>query len=501
MGLNFKNETEVLYLSFLKNRQRFVKPMLFASLIFCIIVGAGYRSVALKNEFGYASHQIAAYISMASFFGSDPGLYSLKDFLLMTSKPEKYIYTIGRSPNKPDRFLKTEFGWALILNCILKDNIRGLRNIALSIAKYQLMIDIVVFIILFFVGLKLAGGIGGFSAAYLYAVFKIPISLMTIVVYYYWPIPFSALSLLFLTIVLKPKEDVSASNTWYFKYIIWGVLIGFAASVRHYFLFLPIFLAPLFFIRSRSWKKGIILFLMIIIGQMIVVAPTIMLNKKHVGEYAIVTRGFWHLFIQGVGLYKNPWGIKDSGDVTANEWAMARGSPSMFGSTESQADAWFKKQYFKMLKEHPEVFIGNFLKHLYRGLTVGAINFEFVGLIDQGSRSAKLLKNIFPWMVLSAFILLFFFSRDVFWTGLLVVAQGLFLLLVIVTWFSNYTNFLSGYIPVFTLLLGISIGVHVKVVLAFIESGIRCWIWNKGFRELFKDALICYQQKQLDSPS
>ena len=120
-----------------------------------------------------------------------------------------------------------------------------------------------------------------------------------------------------------------------------------------------------------------------------------------------------------------------------------------------------------------------------------------MGLLDQGSKAAGLLKTIFPWMVLSAFILLFIFSRPTFWAGLFVIAQGLFLLLVVVTWFSNYINFISGYVPVFTLLLGVSIAVHIKTLLAFIEGGIRCWIWDKGFKAWFKEALVCYQQRQL----
>jgi hypothetical protein len=194
-----------------------------------------------------------------------------------------------------------------------------------------------------------------------------------------------------------------------------------------------------------------------------------------------------------VGLYPdNPWGIPDSGDITMDEWAKARGNPNMFKDTEA-SEEWFKKQYLKMFREHPEIFIGNFLKHLKGGLTVSPTDFQFFGLIDEPD-GFYLVNKFFPWLVLSALCILFIVSRDQFWIGVAVSLQGLYLLLVIVTWFPPYIPFIASYIPVFVLLLATAVAVHIKMLIAILEGCIRCWVTDSGIKSLPKVIVDCYSE-------
>ena len=497
---------------FLASRHRFVKPTLFCVLLMSVAIGAGYRCIVLKERFQYTKDGIGWFLTMASNFRKAPGMYSWEEYLFIRENPSEYVYTIGKSAYEPLSAAYSEWGWAFILHLILKDGIKGMDNIALYIVRYQLMVELVVIIILFWIGKRIAGPVGACLAPILYSIFKIPMILMSEPHYYYWTIPFSTLSLFFWTIVYRPEYNKSripwkyvhfsiyglfnnkTRISWkYVNFFIYGLLIGFATFVRLYFLFLPLFFAPFLFIREKSLKRGIILLLIIFLGQSIFLAPLVLYNKNNYGKYTIKCRGHWHLFLQGVGIYKNPWGIPDSGEVNLNEWAVARGAPDMFKEAEA-SEKWYKEQYFKMVKEQPEVFLGNFLRHLKRGLTVNTIDFQFFSIIDNHSPGMYRFMALFPWMLLSAFLLLFIVDRNKFWIGLAVVLQGLYLLLVVVTWFGNYTQFIAAYIPAFIVLLALAVAIHVKVLIAVIEGSLRCWIYNKGIRALPKEIVNCYRE-------
>jgi len=496
----FKAIVSRLYYYFLAHRHRFVRPILLMVLILSVIIGAGYRSIVLKDRFVYEKQSFEWIISMASNYGRAPGKYSWEEARFIREHPDEYVYTVGKSKFKPKSKMRSEIGWPLILHLILKDGIKGLDNIALFIARYQLMVELFVIVLLFWAGKGVAGGAGACLAAFLYGTFKIPMVLMSDAYYYYWTIPFSALSLLFWTVVYRPGDDRIKIHWKYLSFFLYGVLIGFASFVRLYFTFLPLFMAPLLFVRERAIKKGLVLLAIILLGQSVFLVPQIVYNKKHFGEYALTTRGHWHLHLQGVGLYPdNPWGIPDSGEINLNLWAVERGCPDMLKPSPDGRDPtdaseeWFKKEYFKMVKEHPEFFIEKFFKHLKGGLTVSPTDFQFFGLVDKPT-GFDLVNKFFPWLVLSALCILFIVSRSQFWIGVAVSLQGLYLLLVVVTWFGNYTPFIASYIPVFILLLAMAVAVHIKVLIALIEGSIRCWVNDNGIRSLPKTVVDCYRE-------
>ncbi len=472
-----------LYRNFLIRRNKFLQPFLFCVLVLSLIVGAGYRSIIIKERFSY-DDGLGAYVSMASNFTRAPGKYSNDEYAFIKNKPDEYIYTVGKSKFEPMSPMSSEIGWSVILSLILKEGTKGLNNIALFIVRYQLMVELLIIIFLFWIGKRIAGVAGALLVPLLYAIFKMPMVMMSEAKYYYWTIPFSILSLVFWTVIYRP-EDNNIKVYWkYLSFFLYGILIGFATSLRVYFLFLPLFMAPFMFIREKAIKKGIILLMIMLLGQSVFLVPQIFYNKKHFGKFAITTRGHWHLFVQAVGLYpNNPWGIKDSGEINLNEWAKARGAPDMFENIEN-SEKWYKRQYYKMFKEHPEIFIGNFLKHFKNGFTtIHPHDFYFFGFSSDKNSDMDLIGNIFPWMVLSSLFLLFVLSRNQFWMIIAALLQGLYLLLVVVTWFANYTPFMAGYIPVYILLLAVSIAVHMKLLVALMEGGVRCWLNGSGLRD------------------
>ena len=343
------------------------------------------------------------------------------------------------------------------------------------------MIDLSVIIILFWVGKRIAGPAGACFAPLLYSIFKMAMVVMSWVGYYYWTIPFSALSLLFWAVIYQPENKKIKIHWKYLSFFLYGVLIGFATFVRLYFLFLPLFMSPLIFIREKSIKKGIILLMIILFGQSFFVIPQILITKKHFGRYALTTRGSWHLVVQGLGIYQNPWGIKDSGDLTVAAWAVERGGPDLNKDGMEAYNKFLGKEVFKIFKEHPEIFFRNLKNNMIGGMTISTHYFQFFGIIDTFPSMLNLFK-VFPWLILSAFILLSILSRDKFWVAAPVFLQGLYLLLVVCAFFPSYIPFVASYIPVFVALLAIATAVHVKLFIALTEGGVRCWVNGAGLR-------------------
>lgn len=481
-----------IYNYFLINRHRLVKPLLPTVLIISLIIGAGYRSVVLKESYE-VWNGLGVFLSLASNFHKTFGKYSFEEYQEILKNPDSYVYTNGKSGFKPNGSIENELGWSFILSFILEEGVRGVNNLALIIARYQVMIDLSIIIILFWVGKRIAGPTGACLAPLLYSIFKMPMVVMSWVTYYYWTIPFSALSLLFWAVIYRPDDEKIKIHWKYLSFFLYGVLIGFATFVRLYFLLLPLFMAPLLFIREKSIKKGIILLMIILFGQSFFVIPQILITKKHFGKYALTTRGSWHLVVQGLGIYPNPWGIKDSGDLTVAAWAIDRGGPDLNKDGMEAYNKFLGKEVFKMFKEHPEIFFRNFKNNMIGGLAISTHYFQFFGIIDTVPVRDRLFK-VFPWLILSAFFLLFIFSRNQFWMASAVFLQGLYLLLVVCTFFPSYIPFVAGYIPVFVLLLAIAVAVYIKTGLALIEGGIRCWIQGNGIKALPKMIVDCYQE-------
>lgn len=478
-----------IYNYFLINRHRLVKPLLPIVLIISLIIGAGYRSVVVKENYEIWNG-LGVFLSLASNFHKTFGKYSFEEYRAIDKNPDEYVYTRGKSKFEPNGSIENELGWSFILSFILKEGVKGFHTLALIIARYQVMIDLSIIIILFWVGKRIAGSAGACLAPLFYSIFKMPMVVMSWVTYYYWTIPFSALSLLFWTVIYKPEDD---KNKKYISFFIYGAFMGFATFVRLYFLFLPLFLSPLIFIREKAFKKGLILLFIMLLGQSLLLIPQVLLTKKHHGVYALTTRGSWHLVVQGLGIYPNPWGIKDSGDVTVAQWAIDRGGPDLNKDGMNAYNEFLRKEVLKMVKEHPEIFLRNFLNNMQGGMTISTHFFQFFGIIDTVPSMLNLFK-VFPWLILSSFFLLFIFSRNHFWIASAVFLQGLYLLLVVCTFFPSYIPFVASYIPVFVALLAIATAVYIKSFLALIEGGVRCWVQNKSIKTLPKMIIECYRE-------
>ena len=509
-----KNITATVYKHYDVNKQKIAYIIGLLGLILPLVIGAGYRAQVLKERFKYQIGNMAWALSMASTYTKAPGLYNYREFENMIKNPDEYIYTDRGNPKFATSSLRTDIGYPFILRLILKDNIKGVDKIAWHIARYQLMVDLFVIVVLFFAGFRILNITCAILAALLYAVFKIPMVQMSFVEYYYWPVPLSALCLLGLTFIFRNRKDrIGISFLTVLIFLGFGLLIGFATYIRLIFFNLPFVLLPVLFLREffiqketallslrklfyPAIRKTITLFMAILLGQMVFVLPICFYNKTHHGKFALSDRQFWHLPLQGIGLYKNSWGIKDSGDVSINEWAMERGAPSYMGQPTDvieKAEIWHKEKYFEMVKENPKFFINNFFNNFNKGLTVNEADFVFYGFFSAGSKAHQWFVSIFPWMILSSIILMYFLLRNQFWMTSAVMLQGLYLLLIVVTWFINATDFIAGYIPVFILLLAISLAVYLKIIISFFESTLRCWLnGNLKQQKLFEEFMNCY---------
>lgn len=503
-----------LYERFLKTRHRFVKPVIFLILLISLVVGAGYRAVDIKKNFGI-NGGFEFYVEMASHFWTEPGGYNFEEGLKIKENPDDYVFT--HYPKEPaTASFENEKGWEFILSLIFKEGTRGIQNLAMTVVRYQMMLDLLVIILLFFAGRSIAGPLGGSFAAVLYALFKPSIMMMSWVSYYYWSIPFSALSLLFWAAIYKPESRTYSLKVLFSLFFLYGVVIGFATSLRLSFLFLPLFLSPLIFFRERNYKRSLILILAMLMGQGILLVPQVLITQKYYDRYTLSVRGKWHNVIQGLGAYPNPFGVKDSADLTAIDWVMERGGPDLNKVGIQEYDKFVMKEIVCLFKERPDIFLRNFKTNFCSGIAMtpkdrvryigGPAFFGILdtdkkfGILDSNKKyvryDPKILKltRIFPWLVLFSLLVLFFFRKKNFGPLITVVFQGFYMLGILCVYFPPADVHTTNYFPVFVLLLSVGLAVLVKGVVSIFEGSVRYRIdenktnsWSATIKKCFQE--------------
>ncbi|MDO8125644.1 MAG: LamG domain-containing protein [Candidatus Brocadiales bacterium] len=457
-------------------------------LLLSLLIGASYRAVEVEETFGINKGS-EAFINMASYWWSNPGAYNFERYVQMMENPNDYIYS-SRPKEPATGSFENEKGWAFILSIILKEGTSGIHNLALTIVRYQMILDLFVIVLLFWAGRALAGSIGGGLAAILYATFIPSINMVSWVSYYYWAVPFSALSLVFWTAVYKPERRTYPLRYASVLFFLYGMVMGFAVSVRLNFLFLPLFLSPLIFVRERAFKRSLVLLLAMLIGQGILLVPQVLITYKHYGKLALSVRGKWHHVVSGFGSYPNPFGLKDSGDLTAVNWAIERGGPDLNKLGIQEYDRFMKKEAIRLIKERPDIFLRNFKNNFYTGITLtphGRVRYiggpGFYGIIESDTDVylPKILKLacLFPWLVFFSIFILFFFWHERFWPFISIMLQGLYVVAILCIYFPPVDVHSTAYFPVFVLLLAVAVTIFVRGVLAFLEGALRCWI-NDG---------------------
>lgn len=430
-------------------------------LILIVILGASHRAAVLKENFQIIGGP-GVFLSMAAHLGHALGAYSDQEASLAIEKPKEFVYDPGNTKYKAKSVINNEIGWSFILRLILPSGIKGMQNIALEVVRHQILVDLLVVLFLFFVGRALVGNLGGLLAALGWATFKMPMVFASWFVYYYWPIPFSALCMVIWACLFRPEDKDTSYWTNLAAVFFFGLVTGLATWVRLHFLLLPLVYAPFILIRAGFNKKGLLLLLVFFAGHMLLVTPTLFWNKHYHGRYAITTRGAWHGALSGLGAYPNPWGIINTGEVHLNEWVQARGGPDLNKVGIKAWDDWCRAKLFQFMKERPDIFWRNFKSNFRYGLTITPHYFKFFGIFPDD----RLIKATYPWLVLSALALLFFLSRRLFWITAGIALQGLYFLLVVVAYFINYSPWMAGYIPVFAFLLFASLAIWLKFLYA-----------------------------------
>ena len=496
-----KNIVSSSYAFFIKNRHKVIRPLLICILLFALVLGAGYRIVDIKENFD-VTNGFEFFVNMASHFWTAPGGYNHDESLKIKEKPDDYVFS--RHPKEPARgSFENEKGWAFILSLIIKEGTKGISNIAFTVVRYQLMLDLLVIVLLFFSGKSIAGPLGGVFAAILYALFKPSINMTSWVVYYYWAIPFSALSIFFWTVLYKPEEKRYSLKYSALLFLLYGMTMGLATSVRLGFLFLPVILSPLIFFRERVFKRGLVLLLAMLIGYGMLLMPQILITYKHYDKFALSVRGKWHGVINGLGAYPNPFGVKDMGDLTGVNWAINRGGPDLNKAGMQEYDKFMKKEAITLFKERPDVFLKNIKRNIYDGLMMmpryraryikGPLFFGILKDKKDAFDIRNKISSIFPWLVISSVFVIFFFWRQRFAPMITVVLQGFYLLGVLCIYFPPTDNHITSYFPVFVLLLSVSVATLIKGAMSIPEGMLKCAASGINMKYLPVKAVECFR--------
>lgn len=482
---------------FLKNKTRLYNILALYILLISIVIGSSYRIIGIKQHFEI-NNGFEHYINMASHFWTNPGGYNFDAGIRMKEKPDEYIFTRHPKEGITGSF-ENEKGWEFILSLIFKEGTKGVQNLAMVVVRYQVMLDLFVIVLLFWAGKSITGPLGGGLAALLYALFKPSIVMVSWVSYYYWAIPFSALSLFFWTVIYKPESKEYSLKISSLLFFIYGVVMGFAVSIRLNFLFLPLFLSPLIFFREKTLKRTLVLVFAMLLGQGILLAPQILITHKYYDQYTLSTRGKWHHVISGLGAYPNSFGIEGSGDLTAVNWAVKRGGPDLNKVGIQEYDKFMKKEAIRLFKERPDIFLRNFLTNLYAGITItprdrtqylgGPV---FYGIIEGRNNSDDALlpydhkvlifAYFFPWLLFFSFFIIFFFQRERFWLFTATAFQGLYLLGILCVYFPPVANHTTAYFPVYVLLLAISLSAFIKAAASCTMAAYSCRLREKQFK-------------------
>lgn len=492
-----------LYNTFLLNRNRFARPLLFGVLLLSLVLGASYRIISIRENFEVVNG-FEHYVNMASHFWSEPGGYNFDSGVKMKERPDDYVFTRHPREGITGSF-ENEKGWEFILSLIFKEGTKGIQNLALDVVRYQVMLDLFVIVLLFWGGKSIAGSLGGGLAAMLYALFKPSVVMASWVSYYYWAIPFSALSLVFWTTIYKPESKIYSLRFSVLLFFLYGMIIGFAVSIRLNFLFLPLCLSSLVFFREKTFKRALILVFAMLIGQGILLAPQILITHKYYGKYTLSTRGKWHHVISGLGAYPNPFGIEGSGDITAVNWAINRGGPDLNKAGIQEYDKFMKKEAIRLFKERPDIFLKNFLTNLYAGITLtprdraqylgGPV---FYGIVDNSNKTDEALlpydKSVLTfayasfWLFFLSLPIMFIFNREKFWPLIAVMLQGLYLIGILCIYFPPVAVHTTAYFPVYVLLLAVAVSVFIKAAISCTKAGYSCWLSENRFANWFAKA-------------
>ncbi|MFA5336813.1 MAG: hypothetical protein WC330_00605 [Candidatus Omnitrophota bacterium] len=465
---------------------RFMNIASFVVLFLALIVGANYRLIDIKDNFEI-NGGFVHYVNMASHFWTEPGGYNFEEGLKIAQNPDEYVFT-HHPKEKVTSSFENEKGWEFILSLLFPEGTKGIQSLAMIVAKYQLMLDLLVIIILFFCARAIIGPLGASLTAIAYALFRPSIAMMGFISYYYWILPFSALSLFFWIVIYRPEEKKYSLKKSILLFFLYGMLMGFAVSLRLNFLFLPLFLSSLIFLRERNFKRSIILVAVMLLGQSVLLLPQFLITQEYYKKFTLSTRGKWHLVINGFGIYPNHFGIKDSGDLTAVNWAIDRGGPDLNKTDIQQYDAFMKKEAVGLIKERPDIFLRNFKNNLYAGITLTPKDMvryvggpSFAGIFERDKKyfifDPKIIRfaHIIPWLILTSGIMLFFFSRKKFYAWLPAVSQGGYFLVILCIFFPPADVHMTAYFPVFVLLLAVAIAVILKVAAAVYGGILRCW--------------------------
>lgn len=491
-----------LYSSFLMTRHKFSRPILLCILLTSLVIGAGYRIIEVKKNFKVING-FEFFVNMASHFWTQPGGYNFEESLKIKEMPDDYVFSRHPKVHATGSF-ENEKGWAFILSLIFKEGAKGIQNLARTVVRYQLMLDLFVVVLLFYSGKSIAGPLGGSLAAILYALFKPSVSMMSWVVYYYWAIPFSALSLFFWTVIYKPETKTYSLRYSSLLFFMYGMVIGFATSVRLGFLFLPLFLSPLIFFRERAFKRSLVLVLAMLIGHGILLMPQFFITYKYYDKFTLSVRGQWHGIINGLGAYPNPFGIKDSADLTGVNWAIERGGPDLNKAGIQEYDKFMKKEAIRLFKERPDIFLRNFKTNLYAGITMttkdnytgGPIFYKIMDS-DKEILDPKIIKFAysFPYLVFFSILMLLIFWQDRFWQLISVTFQGFYILAVLCIYFPPVTYQIAAYLPTFVLLLAVAPAVLFKGVISIPDGILRCWVNDKGVKDWPNTIRECFHEE------
>lgn len=402
------------------------------------------------------------------------GLHIQKDFFYPFQKDERILSQYGEKPVL-QMYLFSDTGLIFLFWTAFK--LFGEATPFLSMWKLQFIVDALVILFLFFAARMLLGSMVGLLASFLYAWFPFvhqnghPIYFpVQTPFYYFWMIPFTVLSLLFWGYIHRYGISLQQKPLrYYLLFIFYGIFTGCFSMVRSTLLLtIPFVGLCYFFVVMGELKKKLVLgILLALLFQALTFLPILAYNKKMLGSYKLTDELFWGTVFSGIGFYQNPYGIIHHDDFLIQFVRMKCGIKefSLSNPTSLQirqtVDPCLKNEVIGIWEKTPRIFFANAMKNFYYAFLLAPrtdlipppSGKSLMGDFNLNRLTKPFYSLLYVVLLFLGFGYVFLFEREALSALTLILSIGLYLVLSVCVLTPPQTYYITGYYPVFYLLI------------------------------------------------
>ncbi len=303
----------------------------------------------------------------------------------------------GQESTNPKPDFENHVGLGIIMGLVW--SLTGdMRYIYIQIL--QLILDMGCVYLIFRAAWNILGNIWiALVSAGLYALFPIQVYMLTFPVSYTWMVFYGVLLIYILSVLYGPYASYRSTGRKWLLLAFIGFATGAFAHVRSNIVFMPLFLGVGFLGKERI-RQALIYALVILLVEILVLAPLLIRNYQAFGRLSPTRGVFWHTVWAGFGAHENPLGAVNNDQATAEMVLKEYPGIEKYGP---EYENILKEKSLTAIKEHPLWFVRIMLERVlmifvpegWKALAVTPLlSTAFVGAIIAVQRGLLSLKGL-----------------------------------------------------------------------------------------------------------